>query len=244
MHIIKHNKLINTNVEDLHQIQMLILKELLFNPTARFSELNIKGLSNDHFSYHVNTLIEQGYVRKTDRGYSLTNQGKEFANRMDTDQVQIEKQPKVAVMVIPVKYIKGRKHILIQERTKEPYYGYQGFMTGKIRFGEKIKEAAKRELKEETGLDCQDFVIKTIFHDHVIMTDDGKLMEDKMFFIITAKNPTGQLVNTENGKNSWMTEEEFLKLEKKYYNEDEIFQAFKERGHLEINENTYTIEEF
>ena len=80
------------NMEDLHQIQMLILKELLFNPTARFSELNIKGLSNDHFSYHINTLIEQGYVRKTDRGYSLTNQGKEFANRMDTDQVQIEKE--------------------------------------------------------------------------------------------------------------------------------------------------------
>ncbi len=105
-------------MEDLHQIQMLILKELLFNPTARFSELNIKGLSNDHFSYHVNTLIEQGYVRKTDRGYSLTNQGKEFANRMDTDQVQIEKQPKVAVMVIPVKYIKGRKYILIQENER------------------------------------------------------------------------------------------------------------------------------
>jgi 8-oxo-dGTP pyrophosphatase MutT (NUDIX family) len=231
-------------MEDLHQIQMLILRELLFNPTARFSELNIKGLSNDHFSYHINTLINLGYVRKDENGYSLTNSGKEFANRMDTDQVQIEKQPKVAVMVIPYKYVKGRKYILIQERTKEPYYGYRGFMTGKIRFGEKIKETARRELNEETGLDCKDFTIKTIFHDHVVTMEDGKLMEDKMFFIVTAKNPIGKIIDTPNGKNYWVTEDDFLKLDKKYYNEDGIFNSFKQRGHMDIHENTYTIQEF
>ena len=94
-------------MQDLHQIQMLILRELLFNPNSRFSELNIKGLSNDHFSYHVNTLVDLGLVKKGENGYSLTSTGKEFANRMDTDQAQMEKQPKVAVMVIAYKYIKG-----------------------------------------------------------------------------------------------------------------------------------------
>ncbi len=231
-------------MEDLHQIQMLILKELLFKPNSRFSELNIKGLTNDHFSYHINTLVELGLVKKSDRGYTLTSNGKEFANRMDTDQIQIEKQPKVAVMVIPYKYIKGKKHILIQERTKEPYYGYRGFITGKIRFGEKIRETARRELIEETGLDCSSFTIKTIFHDHIVMEEDGKLMEDKIFFIISAQNPKGEIENTPNGKNYWVTEDEFMKLEKKYYDEDAIFRAFKKRGHLEINEETYTVQEF
>ncbi len=231
-------------MENLHQIQMLILKELLFHPIARFSELNIKGLSNDHFSYHINTLIELNLVKKGEKGYSLTSSGKEFANRMDTDQVEIEKQPKVAVMLIPYKLVKGKKYLLIQERTKEPYYGYKGFITGKMRFGEKIKETAKRELKEESGLDCNEFKIKTLFHDHVVMIDDGKLMEDKMFFIVGVKNPRGKPTDTPNGKVYWVTEEEFLNLDRKYYNEDAIYQMFKKSRELNITENTYTIEEF
>ena len=231
-------------MKDLHQIQMLILRELLFNPTARFSQLNIKGLSNDHFSYHINTLMELGYVKKTDKGYSLTNNGKEYANCMDTDQVQIEKQPKVGVMIVPFKYIKGKKYILIQERTKEPYFGYRGFITGKVRYGEKFKETAKRELKEEAGLDCDYFTIKEISHEHVVLAEDGKLMEDKIFIIITAKNPKGTIVNTENGKNSWVTEEEFLKLDKKYYNEDGAYESSKKRRALDICEDTYAIQEF
>lgn len=231
-------------MQELHNIQMLILRQLLFKRSARFSELNIKGLSTDHFSYHINTLIDLGLINKTEGKYSLTSLGKEYANTMDTDQVQIEKQPKVGVLIIPYKYIKGRKYLLIQERTKEPFFGYHGFLTGKVRFGEKIQETAKRELKEEAGLDCNNYVVKNIFHDHVITVKDGKLAEDKIFFITLARNPKGKLISTENGKNSWITEEEFFKLKKKYYNEDEIYDSSKMRGTLPFFENTYTIQEF
>ena len=231
-------------MEGLHQIQMLILRELLFNPAARFSELNIKGLSNDHFSYHINTLIDLGYVKKEEKGYSLTNNGKEFANRMDTDQAQLEKQPKVAVMIIAYKYVKGTKYLLMQERTKEPFYGYRGFITGKIRFGEKIQEAARRELMEETGLDCKDITLKCIYHDHVITAEDGKLMEDKIFFVTVAKDPTGEPANTESGRHSWVTEDDYWKTEKKYYNEDSIYESSKARGAFDISESTYIVEGF
>lgn len=231
-------------MKELHNIQMLILRQLLFKRSARFSELNIKGLSTDHFSYHINTLVDLGLLTKENGVYSLTNLGKEYSNTMDTDQIEIERQPKVGVLVIPYKHIKGKKYFLLQERTKEPYFGYRGFLTGKVRYGEKIRETAKRELKEETGLDCNNFVIKNIFHDHVVMIEDGKLIEDKIFFITLAKNPSGKLVNTENGKNFWVTEEEFLKLDKKYYNEDEIYNSSKKRGSLDMYENTYTIQEF
>ncbi|KKP65223.1 MAG: NUDIX hydrolase [candidate division WS6 bacterium GW2011_GWE1_34_7] len=97
---------------DLHKIQMLILRELLFNPNSRFTDLNIQGLSTDHFSYHVNVLIEDGYVKKDNSQYSLTTKGKEYANRMDTDEASIERQPKIAVMIVAPCTRKNKRTIL------------------------------------------------------------------------------------------------------------------------------------
>lgn len=231
-------------MNELHKIQMLILRELLFNPNSRFTDLNIQGLSNDHFSYHIKVLIEDGYVVKNNSKYCLTNKGKEFANRMDTDNTEIEKQPKVAVIIVASKNINGKKHLLIQERTKEPYFGYYGFITGKIRFGEKVSETARRELKEESGLEDGEVIIKRIVHDHVVLEQSGDLVEDKMFYIVLIKNPKGEIVDTRNGKNSWITVERFKKLKKKYYNEDSIYMISQSKGDMNFVEQTYIIKDF
>jgi ADP-ribose pyrophosphatase YjhB (NUDIX family)/predicted transcriptional regulator len=228
----------------MHNIQMLILRELLFSPNSKFTQLNIQGLTSDHFSYHINTLIKDGYVKKTSLKYSLTPKGKEFANRMDTEEVSIEKQPKVAVMVVATKIENGKKYLLVQERTKEPYFGYSGFITGKIRFGERVIEAAKRELKEESGLSCENIHLKKLVRDYVVLNDTGELVEDKMFFVVHAVNPKGNLVNTKNGNNRWLTENEFKHLKKKYYNEDSIYEISQGRSSQTIIEGTYLVDDF
>lgn len=229
---------------NLHQIQMLILRELLFKPSSKFSELNIQGLSNDHFSYHIKYLTEQGFVIKKSLKYILTTKGKEYANMMDTEDSTIEKQPKVGVMLVVIKIKEGKRKFLIQERTKEPYFGYQGFLTGKVRFGEKFLETARRELKEETGLECSNFDVKNIVHNHVRMSDTGELLEDKIFIIVVANNPTGKIIDTRSGKNRWITEEQFRKLEKKYYDEDSIFDIGISNQKLNISEDTFFVNEF
>ncbi|MBP8978952.1 NUDIX domain-containing protein [Candidatus Dojkabacteria bacterium] len=231
-------------MNNLHPIQMLILRELLFNPNSRFTKLNIKGLTSDHFSYHVKTLIEEGLVTKENQLYSLTTQGKEFANRMDTDEGKIEKQPKIAVIVIATKRENGVKKLLIQERTKEPYFGCKGFITGKIRYGEKVLETAKRELREETGLEVEDIHIKRIVHNHVVLNSTGELVEDKMFYIISAKEPMGKLIDTENGKNYWVTEKEFKNLDKLYYDELNVYKYSQEKENMDFVEEVYFIDEF
>jgi len=156
----------------------------------------------------------------------------------------MEKQPKIAVMVVPVRLEEDKKLLLIQERTKEPYFGYRGFITGKIRYGEKVLEAAKRELKEETGLTCDDMNLKRIVHNHVVLENSGKLVEDKMFYIITAINPEGELINTKNGKNFWVTEKEFFDLEKKYYDEINIYKYSQAKDNMDFDEQVYLIGEF
>jgi len=87
-------------MNDLHYIQMHILKELLFNPGSRFSQLNKNDLPNDHFNYHLKKLISLNYITKNKSTYILTNQGKLFANKMDTEKLATERQAKISALVV------------------------------------------------------------------------------------------------------------------------------------------------
>lgn len=191
----------------MHEIQIKILKELLFKPVAKFSDLNVTDLTNDHFTFHIKRLVELELVQKTDNGYELSVTGKEFANRLDTDNLVVERQAKTGVLIV----CKSGDRYLIQQRLKQPYYGFHGFMTGKTRWGETISETAVRELAEETGLvGIPELVGIKHKMDYEL---EGKLLEDKFFFVVKFVDPTGNLIgNFEGGKNIWLTENEIFRL--------------------------------
>jgi len=197
----------------LHPAQARILRELLFHPEARYSDMNRTGLGSDHFNFHVKQLLEAGLIEKTPgKAYALTTPGKEFANRLDTDEVVIERQPKIAVLIIPVRERNGAKEYLVQRRLKQPYFGYHGFMTGKIRWGSTVEETAARELLEETGLTAGEFRIRGIKH-KMDYDAEGKLLEDKIFFIIMARGCSDTLTpQFEGGENRWCSTEEIATL--------------------------------
>jgi 8-oxo-dGTP diphosphatase len=112
--------------------------------------------------------------------------------------------------------VDGRTEILFQQRTKNPYYGYWGFPTGKIRWGETITQTAARELKEETGLEAN-YKIVGLYHEHTYLEDEVEAVEDKMFFVVHCTNPSGELIERyEGGNNRWMTADEARKLDKRY----------------------------
>src|SRR5690606_7035822 len=121
---------------DLHEVQASILKELLFNNGTNFSALNKLGLTNDHFSFHVKRLVKEEIIVLEKNKYFLTQKGKTFASRLDVDSLLMEKQGALSVAVTAKKVINGKVHYLVQQRLKEPMYGYYGFVNGKIRFGE------------------------------------------------------------------------------------------------------------
>ena len=71
-----------------HDAQANILRHLLFLPKASFADLQkATSLSSDHFAFHIKKLVEEGYVEKREKHYRLTHKGKEYANRMDTDEL-------------------------------------------------------------------------------------------------------------------------------------------------------------
>lgn len=196
--------------KELHKAHVAILHVLLFRPDARFAELQkASDLASDHFNFYLKQLVDDKLVAKNAQGaYHLTQQGKEFANRFDTDERKVERQPKVAVCLW---IMDGQGRMLTQQRLKQPYYGYWGRPTGKIRWGETIMEAAARELMEETGLTA-DLSFDSVYHKMDFNDETGDMLEDKIFFMIKAVNPRGDLIESfEGGKNAWLTADEFMK---------------------------------
>jgi ADP-ribose pyrophosphatase YjhB (NUDIX family) len=217
-----------------HKAQMAILRHLLLSPAAGFAELQKRTeLTSDHFNFHIRKLIEVGYVEKREDGqYVLTRVGKEYANRMDTDDHVMEKQPKVSVALI-IENDEGK--FLAQQRLKQPYYGFWGRPTGKVRWGERLEEAAARELLEETGLRV-DLEVKGFYHKIDRDIDTDELLEDKYFIIVYGKNPRGQLIEKDEGHiNAWMTDEELLAQPTKFDSITEItgFAKRDEIGYIE-----------
>lgn len=204
----------------LHEAQTSILRELLFAPQAGFAELQKPtGLTSDHFMFHVNRLMEIGFVEKIGRGqYRLTIAGKEYANRLDTDERTIERQAKISVLVVPVRLRGGEGgpvEYMMQRRLKQPFFGRYGFTSGKIRWGETIAEGAARELMEEAGLRAE-LTLKCLYH-KLDYTTAGHLLEDKHFYILEATAPEGNFKpQFDSGSNHWHTIDEIQTLDNKF----------------------------
>ena len=204
-----------TNFE-IHPIQAKALKVLLFNPSARFSQLNKDKVPTDQFNFHLKALICANIIEKQNQKYCLTYKGKELAGRMDTEAEVIERQAKISLAIVPVKKVGKTRLYLVHQRLKQPYYGYYGAINGKIHWGEKVMDAAKRELFEETGLVAEEMTMLGVFHKSDY-AQDGKLLEDKFFFRVRVDKFSGELKEVvAEGKNYWLTQEQVAKLDKTY----------------------------
>lgn len=211
-----------------HATQMAMLKQLLLSPHAGFAQLQkAANVTSDFANFHLKQLISADYVTKNGQGkYVLTQAGKEYANRMDTDEKVLEKQAKIGAWII---VDDGKGKFVAQQRLKQPFFGYWGRITGKIRWGETILEGAARELKEETGLTA-DLEFKGIYH-KLDYRKDGSFLEDKYFYLVHATNPKGQLTTTfEGGENHWLTNEELKAKDKVFESALDATELIKKPG--------------
>ncbi len=226
-------------MSNLNEIQMQIIKELTFKPSSKFSDIKPFKITSDKFSYHLRILQELGLIMKSESGeYSLTVEGKKFATIIDTETKKVEKLPKNSVLLI----VRNKDKFVIQRRMKEPYFGFLGFITGKIKFGETLVEAANRELDEECKIKA-DFKYQYTFHELTYQKSDNLLLEDKYFYCMIGDYVSGNLNNTEGAENVWMSIEEFRNAEPKYHNEIEILELYL-NNFENLFEKKYFIEKF
>ena len=209
-----------------HNFQKKILAKLANAPKLRFSELQIYNLESEHMNYHLQKLIEIGLVIKLDNHYLLTNLGKDYANTLDDEFKNVEKQPKTSVLLYVVKEVDGKHYQLVSRRLKHPYFGKVGRLTGKVQFGETISDAAKRELYEETGLITRNPILETVYH-KLRHDQNNTCVQDVIFYRFFINDTTGVLIpNTPWQDNIWISREGF---ENSFENNSELdfFEDYK-----------------
>ncbi len=232
-----------------HHIQLTILQKLLFAPQLSYTELKPDlTLENNQFSFHLDQLKKDGLVEKNVDMYRLTPQGKEYAGRLDTDNSKFMVQAKIGARVACTRLREGQLEFLVYTRKKQPFYGCQGFLSGKVRYGETVSDAAKRELKEETNLTGNPTLVE-VQHMLVYEEDSHTLLEDKFFFFYRVHEPEGELLPNNEGEHYWIPEN---RLEQEVTNpfEDktnfmrEIYTLKNFAGQLSFREQIFTSQKF
>lgn len=185
----------SSNNIKLHKLQLDILKKLASSQSLNFNKLNIEGLLSEHMNYHLKKLVEFGLVEKQASKYLLSDRGKDYVNLMDDEVAMIEKQPKTSVLIHGVRYNEQTEQVehLLCKRLKQPYLGMVGRLTGKVRYGESLEEAAARELMEETGLKAKMLVLERIYHKRR-HRENGEFVQDVIFYVFFASDFSGRFI--------------------------------------------------
>lgn len=201
---------------NIHYYQKELIRKLTISEKPlRFNELLLDGLESEHMNYHLKSLINLNLVEKDKNRYRLTNSGKDYSNLLDDDIKAEEKQPKTSVILTIVRECNNEQQQLLCKRLRHPYYGKVGRLTGKVRFGESIVDAAKRELYEETGLTSQNISLMGIYRK--IRKEKSDTIQDVFFYIFKIVELKGNLISKTNfQENFWINKEECNKRDDLY----------------------------
>ena len=132
-------------------------------------------------------------------GHSLVESYVFGANRMACPNCEFIyfPRPNVVVMVI----VEHQDHILLGKRNMEPGRGKWTLLSGYVNTGERVEEAAVREVKEETNLDVQIEELLGLYDDlatplvlvvynasiadaHVVLTRQAEEIRELAFFSV------------------------------------------------------------
>lgn len=182
----------------MHQYESHILKKMMLGDVLRYRDLKLKDIESNLFIYHLKNLIKKGIIKKTIGGYKFTAAGLRYVDKISLSRFKQRFQPKIVNIII----VKNKKEeYLLYFSKRQPFYGLIGFPFGKIHFGEKLIEAANRELKEKTGILAE---IKHKGDVYLRIYKDKELMSHMLCHIFLAYNLKGDLLNnSEIGTYKW-----------------------------------------
>lgn len=99
-----------------------ILSQLKYRQYARFSDIKPPKVSTNAFSYHLKKMIKDGWLLKTDDGYTLAIRGLAYADRESANKL-VRSQPNIGIVLL---IQDGYGKVLLKKRQEQPYIGSWG----------------------------------------------------------------------------------------------------------------------
>ena len=183
----------------MHRLQQHILSQLINNPSLSYAQLKPPEVEGNLFMYHLRALMKRDLiVKRSDGQYELSPEGKLYADTLSLKTLTPRIQPRI-VTLIACQNEAGEW--LLFRRKRHPMLGWTGFPYGKIHLGETVAQAAKRELKEKTGIEAE------LTHQgdgYITFTEGVEPVSQVFFHLFRAINPHGTLHKSPpSGTISW-----------------------------------------
>lgn len=166
-------------------IQYHILAELTRNSTRHYSQLRPGNVEGNLFTYHLNGLLRDGLVEKTNREYQLTSKGQQLVQTLSLTTGRIRKQPQILTAII-CKNQAGE--YLLSRWKRQPNIGLVSFPHGMVHFGTPIMDMATQELAEKTGLNA-DLLYRGDIYIRYASKDSDEVKHHRLVHLFKATNP-------------------------------------------------------
>lgn len=166
----------------MHYIQQYILDKLVYAEFLRNRDMRPPHVESNLYQYHLVQLQKDGYIRKQDKAYTLTEHGLAYADTHSTTLKKARPQPKV-VTILFVTNSQGQ--ILIRTKQRQPFIGQLGLVFGKMHKNETIHEAASREFIEKVNDSVDGLRFKQCGVAHFVITSGVCVISDFIGILLT-----------------------------------------------------------
>lgn len=183
----------------MHWIQREILKKLSTSERARYIELKPLGVDGNLFMYHLKQLMNDGYLIKIDKGYTLTRKGKTLVAETSLSTGQKTLVPRQLVMI----YAKNSKgQIALYKWNRQPYIDHISLPFSRLRRGETYEKAARNTLINKLGQKKEPFYLGLV---NVIVNKKDKISTHYTAVIFKAKLDDNVSADGLTGQPFWGT---------------------------------------
>ena len=163
-----------------------IFKLFLDNHQLKFSEIEkAVGIRSNMVSYHLEQMQKEGLIEKEGLQYILTKNAERYIP-IFSNLTGAQLSPLPVVLVATMQ--KSRKdRILLMKRNKRPYKDHWSLIGGKMMLEESFEDAAKRLVKEKSGLAATFLSMNSVFHERV--KEEGFVKHSFILFFVKAAVP-------------------------------------------------------